>query len=147
MMRHKNNHCPISVAGIVLAGGLFLWIMSQSTQIETTPQTNPSPPKVVTGFFSDVRISVPATLHQQLVDFIKTGKLSSGKFGVDTTAVQSIECKPGLLTFRPPVRVTYTGGLLRGGTTVKEIRIDADGQILVDVVNSPIDVIIEGDDK
>lgn len=146
MMRQRNNHCPISVAGIVLAGGLFLWIMSQSSPIEPTPQPDPSSPQVVTGLFSDVRISVPAALHEQLVSFIQTGKLSSGKFGVDTTAVQSIDCKPGILTFQPPIRVTYTGGLMKGGTTVKEIRIDADGQILVDVVNSPIDVIVEGED-
>lgn len=110
------------------------------------PQPNPSSPQVVTGLFSDVRLRVPAALHEQLVAFIKTGKLSSGKFGVDTTAVQSIDCKPGILTFQPPIRVTYTGGLLKGGTTVNEIRIDSDGQILVDVVNSPIDVIVEGED-
>jgi hypothetical protein len=145
MTRSKNNQSPASVVGIVLLVACIAWIVTRRPEVESIPQPDPPSPQVVTGLFSDVRLRVPAALHAQLVAFIQTGKLSSGKFGVDMTAVRSIDCKPGILVFRPPINVTYTGGLLKGGTTVKEIRIDSDGQILVDVVNSPIDVIVEGD--
>jgi hypothetical protein len=145
MTRSSRTDKEMGSVGIALAVACVLLMLNWSQDAKLIPQPDPSSPQVVTGLFSDVRLRVPAALHEQLVAFIKTGKLSSGKFGVDTTAVRSIDCKPGVLTFQPPINVTYTGGLLKGGTTVKEIRIDSDGQILVDVVNSPIDVIVEGD--
>ena len=107
------------------------------------PESEPAP-EIATGFLSDVRIKLDAKSHRLMSDFIRTGKLSKDRVGVDMTAVESIRCLPGRLVFSPPIRVNYDGpGPLNAGTTVKEIRIGADGEILVDVVNSPIDLVIE----
>ena len=110
-----------------------------------TIDSEPAPaPEISTGFLSDVRIKLNSKSHQMVSDFIRTGKLSKDRVGVDMTAVESIRCLPGRLVFSPPILVKYDGpGPLNAGTTIKEIRIGAGGEILVDVVNSPIDLVIE----
>lgn len=110
------------------------------------PEPVPAP-GISQGLFSDVRIKLNSKSHQMVSDFIRTGKLSKDRVGVDMTAVESIRCLPGRLVFTPPIRVDYDGpGPLNAGTTIKEIRLGADGEILVDVVNSPIDLVIEEDE-
>lgn len=107
----------------------------------------PKPEEIVSGAFSDVRIQLPRDIHDLAVSFIKTGKIDSGRIGVDMTRVERIECEPGTLRFSPPVVVRYDGpGMLNAETTVREITVDAKGEIFVDVVNSPIDLVIEGED-
>lgn len=107
----------------------------------------PEPEEIVSGAFSDIRLQLPRDLHDLAVSFIKTGKVERGRIGVDMTAIERIECEPGKLRFSPPVVVRYDGpGMLNAETTVREITIDAKGEIFVDVVNSPIDLVIEGED-
>jgi hypothetical protein len=120
----------------------FVWLFGQSPAVER--HTPPEPPLNSKGLLSDVRVEIPQEAHQLAAEFIRTGRLRHGRFGVDTTAVESIRVVPGRLIFNPPIRVSYDGpGPLNASTTVKEVLVGVDGKIVVDIVNSPIDVVIE----
>ncbi len=126
-----------------LASVIIVVCLVLGSRESVAPESVPAP-EVSQGLFADVRIKLNSTSHQMVSDFIRTGKLSKDRVGVDMTAVESIRCLPGRLVFSPPIRVDYDGpGPLNAGTTIKEIRLGADGEILVDVVNSPIDLVIE----
>jgi len=111
------------------------------------PNVDPLPvdgPGISTGFLSDVRVRLSPAAMSTLSEFIRTGKLSKDRIGIDMTKVDAIRCLPNRLIFEPPIELEYDGpGPLNAGTVVREIGIQADGTILVDVVNSPIDLILE----
>lgn len=111
------------------------------------PEFSPSPddgPGISTGFLSDVRVQLSPAAMSTLSEFIRTGKLSKDRIGIDMTKVEAIRCLPNRLIFEPPIQLDYDGpGLFNAGTVVREIGIQADGTILVDVVNSPIDLVFE----
>jgi hypothetical protein len=136
--RHSNRFVLIVV-------GLILYLsFSGGTN---APEVKPSPvpaPDISTGFFSDVRVKLDPNSMATLCEFIRTGKLSKDRIGIDMTKVDSIRCLPNRLVFEPPIELSYNGpGPLKAGTVVREIGIQADGTILVDVVNSPIDLVLE----
>ena len=125
--------------------GLILYVASSRSG--NAPDIEPSPvppPDVSTGFLSDVRVRLSPDAMAALSEFIRTGKLSKGRIGIDMTKVDSIRCLPNRLIFEPPIELAYDGpGPLNAGTVVTEIGVQSDGTILVDVVNSPIDLILE----
>lgn len=138
----SNEREPLTVLHLVGAA-IIVWVVYQSTEPKPA-QPEPEPPGISTGMLSDVRLTLDPATHAAAVEFIRTGKIASGRFGIDATAVRSIECLPGRLVFSPPVRLRWDGpGPLRAGTTIKEIRLADSGAIVVDVVNSPIDLQIE----
>ena len=138
MIRDDNQTNWFGLASVAIVVCLVLG-HRESVNHEPAPSA-----EISQGMFSDVRIKLDSKTHGILSDFIRTGKLNRDRIGVDMTQVESIRCLPGRLVFSPPIRVKYDGpGPLNAGTTIKEIRLGADGEILVDVVNSPIDLIIE----
>lgn len=129
----------------LIAVGLILWFSHSSKSPDTEVDKVPvDPPDISTGFLSDVRVKLSPAAMATLSEFIRTGKLSKDRIGIDMTKVEAIRCLPNRLIFEPPIELEYDGpGPLNAGTVVKEIRIQSDGTILVDVVNSPIDLILE----
>lgn len=137
-MIRRDDDTPIAL--ILLLSFAFVGFIKSGGSVSEPIE----PPEISQGFFEDVRIKINFNSHQLLSEFIQTGKFSKDRVGVDMTAVESIRCLPGRLVFSPPIRVNYDGpGPLNAGTTIKEIRFGTDGEILVDVVNSPIDLVIE----
>ena len=129
----------------LIAIGLILCFACSREKAGT--EVNPSPvdgPDISTGFLSDVRVKLSPAAMATLSEFIRTGKLSKDRIGIDMTKVEAIRCLPNRLVFDPPIELDYDGpGPLNASTVVKEIGIQSDGTILVDVVNSPIDLILE----
>lgn len=129
----------------VVAIVLILWFAVDGKK--AGPEFSPSPddgPGISTGFLSDVRVRLSPAAMSTLSEFIRTGKLSKDRIGIDMTKVEAIRCLPNRLIFDPPIELDYDGpGPLNASTVVKEIGIQSDGTILVDVVNSPIDLIFE----
>ena len=126
----------------------FFYALSQGRQDDVVPDVVPDTPDVATGLIPDVRLTLDPAMHALVREFIETGKISSGRAGVNMTKVDTIRCEPGRLIFSPPIEVNYDGpGFLNVSTTVKEIRVTSDGAILIDVVNSPVDVIVIGESK
>lgn len=139
-MSNQNEPVP---AWHLAVYGILIWIVVQAMN-QKPAEPEPEPPGISTGMLSDVRLTLDPATHAAAAEFIRTGKIASGRFGIDATAVRSIECLPGRLVFSPPVRLRWDGpGPLRAGTTIKEIRLADSGAIVVDVVNSPIDLQIE----
>jgi hypothetical protein len=129
----------------LIAVGLILWFAhsgkAPDTEVDNVPVDTPDVSK---GFLSDVRVKLSPAAMLTLSEFIRTGKLSKDRIGIDMTKVESIRCLPNRLIFEPPIELEYDGpGPFNAGTIVKEIGIQSDGTILVDVVNSPIDLVFE----
>jgi hypothetical protein len=126
----------------------FFYVLSQGRQDDVVPDVVPDAPDVATGLLPDVRLTLDPAIHSLVREFIQTGKISSGRAGVSMTSVDTIRCEPGRLIFNPPIDVKYDGpGFVNVSTTVKEIRVTSEGAILIDVVNSPVDVIVIGESK
>ncbi len=135
----NGNRFVIIVVGLIL----YLSFSGGQTSLDVDPSPVP-PPDISTGFLSDVRINLDPDSMATLCEFIRTGMLSRDRIGIDMTKVESIRCLPNRLVFEPPIKLSYDGpGPLNAGTVVREIGIQVDGTILVDVVNSPIDLIFE----
>lgn len=129
----------------LIAVGLILWFAHSGKAPETEVDKVPvDPPDVSEGFLSDVRVKLSPAAMATLSEFIRTGKLSKDRIGIDMTKVESIRCLPNRLIFEPPIELEYDGpGPFNAGTVVREIGVRSDGTILVDVVNSPIDLVFE----
>jgi hypothetical protein len=129
----------------LIAVGLILWFAHSGKAPETEVDKVPvNPPDVSAGFLSDVRVQLSPAAMSTLSEFIRTGKISKDRIGIDMTKVESIRCLPNRLIFEPPIELEYDGpGPFNAGTVVREIGVRSDGTILVDVVNSPIDLVFE----
>jgi len=124
----------------------FFFVLTQGRPDAVVPDVVPRVPDVATGILPDIKLTLDPAIHALVREFIQTGRINGGRLGVSMTAVKTIRCEPGRLIFEPPIAVEYDGpGFLNASTTVKEIRVTSDGAILIDVVNSPIDVIVNGE--
>lgn len=141
----NNNRDTLTIWHYVLVV-VGVWLIAARNHSQPEP-VHPDPvdtPDVSTGFLSDVRVQLSPAAMSTLSEFIRTGKLSKDRIGIDMTKVEAIRCLPNRLIFEPPIELEYDGpGPLNAGTVVREIGIQADGTILVDVVNSPVDLILE----
>lgn len=111
---------------------------------QVDPDQRPEPPSVPTALFEDVRLELPPDVFALVKQFIQTGRIQSGRAGLDSSRLKRIEFDGGTIQFVPPLRVEYDGpGPLNAATTIERVAIDAGGAVLIDIVNSPIDVKIE----
>lgn len=144
-MSQKEESRPWLTVLIIVA---FFYAMSEGRQDSVAPDVVPDAPDIAKGILPDIKLTLDPAIHSLVREFIQTGKISSGRAGVSMTAVDTIRCEPGRLIFNPPIDVKYDGlGFVNVSTTVKEIRVTSDGAILIDVVNSPVDVIVIGEPK
>lgn len=133
---------------VILIVAFFYGISRGHQKAPVFPDVVPDQPEVVTGLLPDVKLTLDPAIHALVREFIRTGKITSDRVGASMTAVRTIRCEPGKLIFEPPIDVKYDGpGFVNVSTTVKEVRVTSDGAILIDVVNSPIDVIVTGGSK
>jgi hypothetical protein len=137
----KSERVDWTTAGLFC---LLLWALFGTNAELAEPDQRPEPPNVPTALFEDVRLELPPDVFELVKTFIQTGRIQSGRVGLDSSSLKRMEFEGGTIQFVPPLRVEYDGpGPLNAATTVERVTIDAAGAILIDVVNSPIDLKIE----
>ena len=138
-MKPTNNGGGDVLALLVMAVCAFILL---NPKPEAEPRPRPvEPDQAPTALFEDVRVELPPDVFGVLKTLIESGRIEHGRVGLNGSKLERIEFANGRARFVPPLRLEYDGpGPLNAGTTIETIAATADGALLIDVRNSPIDI-------
>ena len=96
-----------------------------------------TPALPVVSLSLDKSLEIDSEIHESIVSLLNTGLFQDGDATVDLSGVQTVKVSNGVLRFDPPVQVKWRWI----SSTITEARTNqADGSIVIDIDNSPINL-------